>query len=261
MYTINDGSLANRQEQEDSPIASLWDLQLIWGKHSAHGHNIYAVRFISKLAGNYEKIYLESDLKLKSVEILHELNLIGVIERQDLQATLLYLKRLKINGIYEEVEDLEDLLTPTTDDALQYYDLLSDFIQNNQDLFSKITQNEYNPDLNFGIHLDSPLYLQKYFVEAGYTIFALPTDRLLDILNLVEARSNRVQEILQTWLSDNLLLKRTRGDRLQEPIRPWRDRPEFRRFYIIKIADVSGVEGSAGVEVLEGVEDSDADDQ
>ena len=100
-------SLGGHQDVEASnPVHEHWEWELLWGEHPDFPTKTYAVRGQSKLAGNYEKTFLEVTFRKDRQEILFQLNVIGFFEEKWFADLTNHIKYLKSNGIFREVPSL-----------------------------------------------------------------------------------------------------------------------------------------------------------
>ncbi|QSO50160.1 hypothetical protein JZ785_14395 [Alicyclobacillus curvatus] len=217
-----------------NPVATLWDIELFYGKHPNYTECTYSVNFTTKLEGHASRCYLVIDLREHFDEYLRELNVFGSIEKSELHKTIEYIKQLKINGIFKRVPNLLSVMEGKagSDESLELFELVMEAVQSDPDAFPSVSSNLYKHRVSSGVVLDTDQYITKY----GHGALAITTEALLEILNLDEGstKSIRFMEITRGFLANGYLLKRNRGPRLQEPIRPNLYSKEVKRFYVFK---------------------------
>lgn len=217
-----------------NPVADLWDIELLYGKHPSYSENTYAVNFTTKLEGNASKCFLVIDLRDKFDEYLRDLNVFGVLEKPDFHRVIDYVKQLKVKGIFRRVPNLLSIIegSASTDDSLELFEMIVDAVLSDPDAFPTISSDEYKHGASSGIRLDTEQYVEKY----GRNAVGITTEALLDILNLEgSTKSVRFMEITRGWREQGFLLKLSRQSRLQEPVKPNISSKEVKRFYIFRI--------------------------
>lgn len=217
-----------------NPVADLWEIELLYGKHPSYSENTYAVNFTTKLEGNASKCFLVIDLRDRFDEYLRDLNVFGVLEKSDFHRVIDYVKHLKINGIFRRVPNLLSVIegSASTDDSLELFEMIVDAVLSDPDAFPTISSDEYKHGASSGIRLDTEQYVEKY----GRNAVGITTEALLDILNLEgRTKSVRFMEITRGWREQGFLLKLSRQSRLQEPVKPNISSKEVKRFYIFRI--------------------------
>lgn len=222
-----------------NPVAALWDIELLYGKHPLFTENTYAVRFTSQLIGNDSKCFLVIDLRERFDEYLTSLNVFGSMEKSEFHRTIDYVKQLKVNGIFRKVPNLLSVMegAADADESYELFDQVFDAVQSDPDAFPTVSSDEYKHRVSSGVMLDTDQYVSKY----GENAVAVTTDVLLEILGLDEGatKTARFMEITRGWLASGLLLKKNRGPRLQEPIKPFASSKEVKRFYIFHMDGLS----------------------
>ncbi|GAA3403432.1 hypothetical protein GCM10020370_19130 [Paenibacillus hodogayensis] len=64
-----------------NPVADLWEIELLYGKHPLYTESTYGVRFTTKLEGGASKCFLVIDLRDRFDEYLRDLNVFGSMEK------------------------------------------------------------------------------------------------------------------------------------------------------------------------------------
>lgn len=232
---VKERSNANPNPKEViNPVADLWDIELIYGKHSDFSELTYGVRYTTRLEGNASKCYLVVELREKFEEVLKELNVFGAIEKAELHKSIDYIKYLKIKGVFTRVPNLSAAMegAASADESLELFGMIEEAILNNTEAFPTISSDEYKHNDSLGVILDSEQYTIKY----GANAVGITTEGLLEILGLEGNTKNvRLTEIARGWKEQGLLLHKTRQSRLQEPIKPQMSSKEVKRFYIFRV--------------------------
>lgn len=223
-----------RTDELVNPVANLWEIELLYGKHPSYTENTYAVKFKTKLEGRASKCFLVIDLRERFDEFLRELNVFGVMEKAEFHRAIDYVKELKIRGIFTRVPNLLTVMenSADADESLELYGLVVDAVLSDPDAFPTITSDAYKHGISSGVVLDTDQYKEKY----GENAVAITTEALFDILDLdASTKNTRFMEIIRGWREQGLLLKQSRQARLQEPIKPNISSKEVKRFYIFRI--------------------------
>lgn len=215
-----------------NPVQALWAVELLYGKHPSYTELTYAVLFTTRLEGGASRSFLVIDLREHFDEYLRELNVFGSMEKAEFHRVIDYVGQLKIRGIFRRVPNLLSVMEGAagTDESYELFDLVVDAVRADPDAFPSASGDGYRHGISAGVVLDTDQYVVKY----GEHAVAITTDALLEILGLEEGatRTVRFTEITRGWLAHGLLLKRNRGPRLQEPIRPVAGSKDVRRFYV-----------------------------
>lgn len=224
----------DRVKEMVNPVADLWEIELLYGKHPSYTENTYAVKFTTKLEGRASKCFLVIDLRERFDEFLRDLNVFGSMEKNELHKAIDYVKYLKINGIFRRVPNLlaEMEGSASLDESLELFEMVCDAVINDPDAFPTISSGAYQHGVSSGVILDTDQYVSKYGVNA----VGVTTEALQEILGLEGSTKNvRLLEIARGWKEQGLLLKKSRQARLQEPVKPNISSNEVKRFYIIRI--------------------------
>lgn len=217
-----------------NPVAALWDIELLYGKHPAYSELTYGVCFRTRLEGNAAKCYLVVELRERFDEFLRELNVFGAMEKAEFHKAVEYVKYLKINGIFRRVPNLLSVMedAASADESYELFSMLEESILANPESFPAISSDEYRHGVSAGVILDTEQYISKY----GECAVGVTTEALIDILELEgSTRSTRLLEITRGWKEAGLLLHVTRQARLQEPVKPCASSKDVRRFYIFRV--------------------------
>ncbi|MGO4498601.1 hypothetical protein AB4114_22230 [Paenibacillus sp. 2RAB27] len=222
-------------EAPKNPVAELWNIELLYGKHPAYSHATYAASFTTRLAGGASCCFLVIELRDRFEEFLHDLNVFGVMERADFMKVVDYIKMLKIKGIFREVPDLLQAINgegADSSESLELFELVAESILNEIESYPTVTSDEYK-NSSPGIILDTDSYRNKY----GAYVAGVTTETLYEILGLENNHQNakRLQEIVRTWAKMGKLIKKSSQNRLQEAIRPNINSKEVKRFYLLKV--------------------------
>ncbi len=221
-----------------NPVAALWGIELLYGRHPLYTESTYAVNFMTKLEGGASKCYLVIDLRERFDEYLKELNVFGSMEKAEFHKAIEYVKQLKVKGIFRRVQNLLSVMEGSAgaDESAELFALVVDAVLSDPDAYPLISSDNYKHGVSGGVILDIEPYLMKY----GESAVGVTTEALLEILNLEESgtRGARFMEIMRGWLESGHLLKRNRGPRLQEPIKPCVSSKEVRRFYVFRVENL-----------------------
>jgi len=223
-----------------SSLQRLWIIILLFGSYPGWNTKIYAVRFISKLAGNYSKTFLEIELREKSKDTIRVLNSFGVMDQVIFQLALNQVKSLKLNGIFDSVDSLLPYLDPDEGEieAQRLYEQLVNECLSTAEMFPTISSGEYKRGESDGVILDTPQYVAKYGLRDGVGAIGVTTEFVKDILGIEQTRGADYQQVTGTWLKQGHLLKRDKGARCQDSVQPCPDREDKQRFIVLRIPDL-----------------------
>ncbi|XID95442.1 hypothetical protein ACF3MZ_13395 [Paenibacillaceae bacterium WGS1546] len=217
-----------------NPVEDLWHITLLYGKHPSYSKLTYAVRFQTKLIGGDSSTYLFIELTDRFEEILSDLNVYGVMSRNQLMKTIDYVTQLKIKGIFTEVSQLLDAIQQDAegDESHELFQTVASTVIDEVELYPMVTSDDYT-NASPGVILNSNGYIQKF----GRDVVALSSETLYDLLGLENNHQNakRLQEIARAWSRSGYLIKRNGQSRLQEQVRPKASSNEVKRFYLLKI--------------------------
>jgi hypothetical protein len=227
-----------------NPVAALWEIELLFGKHPDYTENTYAVNFTTKLEGNASKCFLVIDLRDRFDEYVRSLNVFGSIEKNEFHKVIDYVSQLKVNGIFRRVPDLLTVMegSASSSESQALYELVVEAVQSDPEAYPTISSNLYQHGVSAGVILDTEQYVAKYGQSVGIT-----TEALLEIVNVdAITKSTRFLEIIRGWQASGILLKKSKSPRLQEQIKPRLDSKEVKRFYIFQMDLIDGENESNG---------------
>jgi hypothetical protein len=217
-----------------NPVAALWEIELLYGRHPSYTESTYAVKLTTKLEGGSSKCFLVIDLRTRFDEFLRDLNVFGSMEKAELHQTIDYVKHLKISGLFKRVPNLlvEMEGSAGADESLELFRMVEDAVLSDPESFPSVSLDAYKHGVSSGVILDTDQYIEKY----GRDAVGITTEALMEILDLDGGtKSVRFTEITRGWREQSLLLKQSRQARLQEPIKPNISSKEVKRFYIFRI--------------------------
>ncbi|MFI8711976.1 hypothetical protein [Brevibacillus brevis] len=228
------GNVNTPSKEMPNPVAALWEIELLYGKHPSYSELTYGVKFTTRLEGNASKCYLVVDLRERFDEFLRELNVFGSMEKAEFHKAIDYVKHLKINGIFKRVPNLLTVMegAASADESFELFEMVVESVLSDPDAYPSISSDAFKSGESSGVILDTEQYVSKY----GANAVGVTTEALFEILNLDgSTKSTRLLEITRGWLGQGLLLKQSRQARLQEPIKPNASTKEVKRFYILRI--------------------------
>lgn len=229
-----------RVDELVNPVADLWEIELLYGRHPSYTESTYAVRLTTKLEGGASKCYLVIDLRERFDEFLRDLNIFGVMEKSEFHRVIDYIRELKIRGYFTRVQNLQSAMESSADadESFELYEMVVDAVLSDPDAFPTISSDGYRHGASSGVILDTEQYIAKYGAKA----VAITTESLMEILDLDGGtKSVRFTEITRGWREQGLLLKQSRQARLQEPVKPCVSSKEVKRFYIFRLDDLGQV--------------------
>lgn len=231
---VKERGVVNKPKLQENPVADLWEIELLYGKHPLYTENTYAVIFKTRLEGNASKCYLVIELRERFDEILRELNVFGELDKVGFHKSIDYVRHLKVNGQFTRVPNLLTVMEGAVGvcESLELFETVVDCVLNDRDAFPTISSDAYKHGESTGIILDTDQYVEKY----GSGAVGITTEALYEMLSLEGSTKNaRLLEIARGWRDQELLLHKTKQNRLQEPIKPNISSKAVKRFYIFRI--------------------------
>lgn len=206
ILNLNNTLLNTAEDNSDEQVylkSRFWDIELLYGRHSNSVHKTYAIRATSKLADNESETFLYMDFfneQAKTTEI--ELQTFGELDAQDMENIKNYARYLKINDIYTVVDNLDEALIGSiqTDETMEAYNMVCEYVHNNPEAFSLKSENNYNPDLHEGAWLDTDTYAHKY----GTVVLAIKNIKVREIFNITD--TSKISAIKQALVGKQLLM-------------------------------------------------------
>lgn len=221
-----------------NPVADLWEIELLYGRHNNFSELTYAAEFKTKLVGGASRCFLVIEMRERFEEFLYDLNVFGVMERSMFLKAIDYVIQLKIRGIYREVPDLLIAINGQADNSESQvlYEHVTASILSDIESYPTISSNQYRSGSNPGVILD----IDQYTVKYGSEVVGVSSETLYEILGFEPSSRNakRIQEITRSWHRQGYLVKKSPQPRLQEAIRPNADSKDVKRFYLFKIEGV-----------------------
>lgn len=222
-----------------NPVEDLWHITLLYGKHPSYTKLTYAVRFQTKLVGGDSDTFLFTEFtdQDRFDKILTELNVYGVMTRNQLMKTIDYATQLKIKGIFTEVPQLLEAIQQDAegDESHELFQMVSHTVLDEIELYPLATTDDFT-SLSPGVILNSDGFIKKY----GHDVVGLTSESLYEMLGLENNYQNakRLQELTRAWQRLGYLIKRNGQSRLQEQIRPKATGKEVKRMYLLKVDGV-----------------------
>ncbi|XID95616.1 hypothetical protein ACF3MZ_14320 [Paenibacillaceae bacterium WGS1546] len=217
-----------------NPLADLWEIELLFGRHPDYSTATYAVRFTTRLEGNASKSYLVIDLEDHFNTYVRELNVFGFMLQSDFHRAIHYIQQLKVKGIFTRVDNLLEAMNGTTDqdEGNAFYDILADAVCGDIDRFPSINSDAYKHGESPGVRIDTEFYVSKY----GTPVVAVTSEYLYELFELSgNNKVNRLLEIGRAWRDSGLILVKNKQGRLQEDVKPNLNSKVVKRFYILSL--------------------------
>ncbi|ULO06282.1 hypothetical protein H1230_25175 [Paenibacillus sp. 19GGS1-52] len=248
---LNDGKKKggnSKLEEKEPHFEEIYNIKLYRGKHPRFIQETYVVEFRSKLAGNYTYRYLIHELSRKTNSLAFnaaysDLEVSSIITTEMLKQMIARANRMKLDAIFEQVDNLSILLGEVCNysDAEEYLKNFEEYILENLEgapLQSK-------DDLKFKEYgfliLDKESSIEKY----GAVTVAASKDLLMDLFletseeNSKNTIDSRLKLITKGWIATGICISRDKV-RDQETIPKLKGMAEKHlRMYVINCPKVN----------------------